>query len=223
MPSRRAFLAAATGLPLKAAEEPHALFDGHSTAGWHGVAGRPFPSHSWTIEHGCLKALVTKSTFEDIRTEADFGDFDLTFEWKIAPGGNSGVKYLIHREDVWQPKGLAGFHARGRGFEFQIADDAAMPKPEEQSGAMYGFLAPTRLAAKPVGQFNQARIVRRGAAIEHWLNGQRVLAIRLDDPAIRLRMQQRKVPAEIPVRTPIVLQNHASEAWFRHLQIRELS
>lgn len=199
------------------------MFDGQSTRWWRAVGGGPFPAQSWTVQDGCLKALVHKPDFQDIRTEADFGDFELTFEWKIAPGGNSGLKYLIHREDVWQPKGATeGRHARGRGFEFQVADDAVMPKPEEQSGAMYAFLAPTRHTAKPVGEFNHARILRRGAAIEHWLNGDRVLDVRLDAPAIIERMKQRKVPTEIPARTPIVLQNHSSEAWFRHLQIREL-
>ena len=222
MPSRRSLLLAAA-LPRTADAQLRSLFDGRTPSGWTGLAARPFPTPSWTIENGCLKTNVIKPVFEDIRTQADFAGFDLSFEWKISPGGNSGIKYLIYKEDVWQPKGVTeGVHARGRGFEYQIADDAAWPEPEHQSGAIYGFLAPTRLKAHPAGAFNQGRIVRKGTTIEHWLNGEQVLAVRLDDPAMQERMKQRKVPAALPARTPIVLQNHASEAWFRQIQIREL-
>lgn len=79
------------------------------------------------MEDGCLKSLVARPAFQDIRTLDEFSDFELDFEWKIAPGGNSGVKYLIYREDVWNAGGPAEFHAPGRGFEFQLADDDADP------------------------------------------------------------------------------------------------
>ena len=82
------------------------LFDGRSTAGWIQVAGREFPSDSWVVRDGCMEALVHQPTFQDIRTEREFGDFELEFEWKIAAGGNGGVKYLITKYDAWMPKGV---------------------------------------------------------------------------------------------------------------------
>jgi hypothetical protein len=215
--TRRALLAS----PLLAAG-PRSLFDGHSTVGWKGVGGQPFPAHCWTVADGCLKALVTKPTFQDIRTVEEFEDFDFEFEWKIAPAGNSGVKYLIYREDVWAPPGTTQLQARGRGFEYQLADDAAMKSELDTSGGLYEFLAPSRLNTRPVGQFNASRIVRRGTYVEHWLNGLSTVKVQLDSPATLARMHERKVPAEFPKRTPIVLQNHSSETWFRHLRIRKL-
>ena len=202
------------------AAAPQPLFDGLSTKGWRAVGGGAFPSRSWVVADGCLKALVTKPAFEDLRTVEEFEDFDLEFEWKISPEGNSGVKYLIYREDVWKAAGSTESHARGRGFEYQIADGAAARKDLEAAGGLYEFQAPSRLMARPAGEFNSARIVRRGAAIEHWLNGVRVVQLRLDTPGMIERMRARKLPAEFPRRSPVVLQNHSSEAWFRHLRIR---
>ena len=219
MLSRRTLLAAA---PFFAAE-PRSVFDGESTQGWRAVGGGEFPTRCWTVEDGCLKAKVSLPAFQDIRTVDEFADFDLEFEWKVAPNGNSGVKYLIYREDVWKPAGSTEAHARGRGFEYQIADGTAARKALEAAGGLYEFQAPARLMARPAGEFNKGRIVRRGATVEHWLNGERVVELRLDQPELMERMRSRKVPTELPRRTPIVLQNHASEAWFRRLQIRDLS
>lgn len=152
----------------------------------------------------------------------EFEDFDLEFEWKIAPDGNSGVKYLLYREDVWKPAGSLASHARGRGFEYQISDGISARKPTEASGGIYEFIAPSETQARPAGEFNSGRIVRRGSAVEHWLNGVRVVEVRLDTPEMQARMRARKVPTELPRKTAIVLQNHASEAWFRRLRIQAL-
>ncbi len=214
-----------SALPLLSAPGK-SLFDGVTTQGWRGVGTAKFPSRSWTVSDSCLKSEVIKPAFEDIRTVEEFADFELRFEWKIAPGGNSGVKYLIYREDRWKAPGSNEYHARGRGFEFQLADDDAEPDaaahPQSRSGALYGFVAPSRRVTNPVGEFNTARIVRRGMAVEHWINAVRVLHIRLDSADLRERMRARKMPEDFPRRSPIVLQNHSSEAWFRNLQITPL-
>src|SRR5258708_5647487 len=77
----------------------HSLFDGQTSKGWVDVAGKPFPTHSWAIEDGCLKALARKDGEEDIRTTETFTSFELQWEWKLTKLGNSGVKYLIQRYD----------------------------------------------------------------------------------------------------------------------------
>ena len=148
------------------------LFDGVSSTGWRAVGGGAFPVHCWSVEDGCLKALVAKPAFQDIRT--------------VDADGSSARKDL------------------------------------EAAGGLYEFQAPSPRNARPSGEFNTARIIRRGALIEHWLNGVRVVQLRLDAPEVLERMHARKVPAEFPRRTPIVLQNHGSQAWFRHLMIRSL-
>src|SRR5579864_8822285 len=75
----------------------HSLFDGSTSKGWLEATGKPFPTHSWTVEDGCLKSLVRKDGFEDIRTVDTFKSFELQWKCKLSKLGNSGVKYLIQR------------------------------------------------------------------------------------------------------------------------------
>jgi hypothetical protein len=218
MYSRRALL---LGLPLTVVAKP--LFNGRSPEGWRDAVGGAFPSASWTVEDGCLKSLVHKPDFQDLRTVDEFLDFTFDFEWKIAPGGNSGVKYLVDRADAWTPRGGTGRNVRARGLEFQLIDDErnadARKDPRHCCGALYGILAPSESAARPAGEWNTARLIVRRPEVEHWINGRRVVRYRLDDPAVFARAAQRKwKPAPGP--SPLALQNHSSEAWFRNLNVQ---
>ncbi|MFN9083970.1 MAG: DUF1080 domain-containing protein, partial [Acidobacteriota bacterium] len=69
------------------------LFDGKSMTGWNDLRRQTPPGDSWAIEDGCLKAVPHPKLREDLFTAAKFGDFELAFEWKVSPGGNSGLKY----------------------------------------------------------------------------------------------------------------------------------
>ncbi|HEY3441399.1 MAG TPA: DUF1080 domain-containing protein [Paludibaculum sp.] len=184
------------------------LFDGVSPAGWQEVTGRAFPTNCWKVEEGCLRAIVVKEGgFQDIRTIRTFREFELEFEWRIEPGGNSGVKYLIEKVDEWQRKD--GRMARGRGPEYQLIDDDVNPdskgNPAKQTASLYGKLAPSQRLAKPAGEFNLSRIVVRDGHVEHWLNGVKVL------------QYDRQM-----VESPIVLQNHSSAVWFRKIRVLDL-
>ncbi len=202
------------------------LFDGSTSKGWVEVTGKPFPTHSWTIEDGCLKALVRADGFEDIRTVESFTSYELQFEWKISKLGNSGVKYLIQRTDEWT--NTDGRQARARGLEYQLVDlyspDAS--DPTRITGALYSIFAPSGANWK-VGVFNESRIVVHGEHVEHWLNGAQVLSFETTNPAVQavLRgMLPKGSGAETPLaaNSPISLQNHSSEAWFRNIKIRTL-
>jgi hypothetical protein len=185
------------------------LFDGSTPAGWMEVTGRQFPSKSWTIDNGSLRALVVDGGFQDIRTAATFREFEFEFEWKIEPGGNSGVKYFIEKVDEWKARAGEGNNARGRGAEYQLVDDQrnadARSHPAKCTGSLYGKLAASKPAAHPAGEWNAARIVVAGGKVQHWLNGELVL----EYP----RAAQDSF---------LVLQNHHSAAWFRNLRIRRL-
>jgi hypothetical protein len=181
------------------------LFDGKSPQGWLEVTGFAFPAAAWRVEDGCLRSVhVESGGFQDIRTEAEFTQFEFEFEWRIEAGGNSGVKYLIDRINRWQARG-GGFNARGRGAEYQIMDDGAQPDRAKQSGALYGRIAPRVNAARRVGEFNTSRIIVAAGRVEHWLN---------DEPVVEYR-----TPAK---RGPIVLQHHNSTAWFRRIRVRRI-
>ena len=190
------------------------LFDGRSTAGWIQVAGGTFPSDSWVVRDGCMEALVHQPTFQDIRTEREFGDFELEFEWKIAAGGNGGVKYLITKYDAWMPKGVTASrgHERARGCEYQLTDDALSAETKRDAtrgtASLYSKIAPEGAPVRAAGEWNQSRIVVKRPAIEHWLNGKKVVSTRLE--------------GELPARSAISLQNHQAACWFRGIRVREI-
>jgi len=233
------FLLLAAG-PLSRAADPnrlsdaerqqdwHLLFDGKTTAGWEEITEKPFPANCWTVEGGSLKALVRTDGAQDIRTTETFRSFDLQFDWKILSRGNSGVKYRIQNVDEWTNP--AGRQARARGLEYQIADDAdpdAASDPRKVAASLYSLIAPVPRVRPRIGEFNHSRLLVRGTHVEHWLNGVNVLTFELTDPSVEalLRSQLPKgSPADAPLvqSSPISLQNHSSEAWFRNIKIRVL-
>src|ERR1700684_256151 len=159
----------------------HPLFDGTTSKGWVEVTGKPFPTHSWTIEDGCLKALVRTDGFEDIRTAETFKSFELQFEWKLAKLGKSGVKYLIQSVDEVRPRGL----------EYQLVDiDAADAiDPTRITGALYSLLAPAN-ANWRIAVFNESRLIVHGEHVEHWLNGTKVLSYEITTPALQSALRK---------------------------------
>ncbi len=202
------------------------LFDGSTPKGWVDVTGKPFPTHSWTIEDGCLKTRVTKDGEEDIRTVESFTSFELQWEWKLAKLGNSGVKYLIQRTNDWVNK--QGRQARARGLEYQLvdlySDDAK--DPTRITGALYSIFPPSNANWK-IGEFNESKLIVNGTHVEHWLNGTQVLSYETTDPkvpeALRHMLPKDSAPdAPLVKESPISLQNHGSEVWFRKIRIRTL-
>lgn len=208
------------------------LFDGRSTDGWTEITGDRFPP-TWRVEDGCLRTILNADSFQDLRSKGTWSDFEFAWEWKIAVGGNSGVKYLVQRVDKWASRTGAGYHARARGFEYQLVDDAAnedaRKDPSHVTGALYSYLVPTAPVLKPAGEFNESRIVVRGDHVEHWLNGVRVVEFEAHSPALieKIRSKNRNDAAQLESmktrETPVVLQHHDSEVWFRCLRIRDLS
>ncbi len=186
------------------------LFDGKSFQGWDDPAKKTPPGASWVIEDGCLKSNPKPGLREDLFTKESFGDFELSFQWKISPGGNSGLKYRIQDrfflderklksgkfkrfEDLVNDAIASRAVPRGEatqeyivGFEYQVIDDTGHADARRgayyQAGALYDMIAVTKNAAKAPGEFNEARVVVRGKHIEHWLNGVKVVEGDLGSP-----------------------------------------
>jgi hypothetical protein len=155
-----------------AAAKGQALFDGKTTSGWRGYKSKEVPA-GWKIESG---VLVKEGKSDDIVTTAEFGDFDLSFDWKIAAGGNAGVFYRATEE---YPK------VYWSAPEFQLLDDATHKDGQNRvtaAGAAYALYAPPAGVVKPAGEWNTARIVAKGAHVEHWLNGRKVVEYELWSP-----------------------------------------
>jgi hypothetical protein len=197
------------------------LFDGKETSGWRAYAHTDFPKEGWVIEDGCLKS-APGGRGGDLVTTQPFTDFDVKFEWRISPGGNSGVKYLVKEGQT----GKAGV-----GFEYQVLDDTknedAQNGPNRQAGALYALIAPNdSKRLKPVGEFNEGEIIVRGQHVEHWLNGAKIVECELGSPALKEAIARSKF-AKITWfgqkrPTVILLQDHGDTVWFRNLKIKEL-
>ena len=182
------------------------LFDGTSMKGWVDPRQYNPPGDAWTLEDGCLKATRKPHITEDLFTQQTFRDFELVFDWRISPAGNSGVKYRIQDhlfvlpvqpKERFEASVQRSFEnrtnvrpAKGQdyviGFEYQMTDDAANSdaknNPKHTAGALYDMVKPSTAASKPVGEFNHSRIVVRGNHTEHWLNGVKVVDSALDSP-----------------------------------------
>lgn len=190
------------------------LFDGVSGRGWKVYRGDGFPSEGWEVSQGCLHALPFEMA-PCIATEEWFEDFDLSFEWKISPGGNAGVFYSNRGAEMRPAPGekperrFFRVHS-SRGLEYQILDDERAAEAVEvtkRAAALYGKVAAA--ADKPLrkaGEWNQGRIVVDGLKVEHYLNGMKVVSA--------------TVKPEEKFRSPIVLQHHHTEAWFRGFELR---
>ncbi|MGE5644398.1 MAG: DUF1080 domain-containing protein [Acidobacteriota bacterium] len=230
------------------------LFDGKTMDRFDDPRLKTPPGDAWTIEEGCLKARANPRITEDLFTRDTFRDFELEFEWRIAPGGNSGVKYLIQDHAFLLDAPARRFEdlvnrslerrrpdrpAQGQdyviGFEYQLIDDArnsdAKNGPLHQTGALYDMLPPARAAARPAGEFNHTRIVVRGAHIEHWLNGVKVVDANLGAGEVEAHSAKRwgagspvyNLLVKRPRRDcPISLQNHGADTWFRNIRIRRM-
>jgi hypothetical protein len=161
----------------------------------------------------------------DIMTLDTFEDFDFTFEWKVAPAANSGIKYNVSEEmSTANPPGHAAL-----GFEYQILDDELHPDaangPNRHASGLYDLMpANDQKNLKPVGEFNTGRIVFSGGHGEHWLNGVKVLEFDLGSARFDSLMAGSKyAPIEgFATRRAghIVLQDHGDDVWFRNLKIR---
>jgi len=215
-------LAAAVALPadnVLTSEERNAgwvlLFDGSTMRGWRDPVRENPPGDSWAIEDGCLRTRPKPRIAEDLVSAASYGDFELVFDWRLSPGGNSGVKYriqkLIFLDNSKVKPGRFESMVAGElanpvsnraelspaataqeysiAFEMQLLDDERHPDakngPRYRTGALYSMIAPASSAARSPGEWNSGRILVKGDHIEHWINGVRVLDASLSDQGVR--------------------------------------
>jgi inosose dehydratase len=197
------------------------LFDGKTLKGWRGYRKPDAASTRWTVEDGMLTVpgtdgKDTRGALDLITTET-FDQFELAFEWRVAPGANSGVKYFILED-----------RDAAIGHEYQIIDDErhadAKIGAHRQTAAFYDVLPAANRSLKPVGEFNESRIVVNGRQVEHWLNGARVLQYELASSALQQAIDKSKFKGierfGKPQKGHILLQDHGDRVWYRNIRIR---
>jgi Domain of Unknown Function (DUF1080) len=211
------------------------LFDGSSFAGWRGLGYDSVPTAHWKIADGAIRKVprgkVPKlpdgqpANGGDLMTTDTWRDFELSFEWKVPPGSNSGVKYNVSEE---MSKGSANHAALG--FEYQVLDDALNSDnkvPSHRAASLYDLIpSGATKYLLPVGQWNRSRVILRGNHGEHWLNGTMVVSYDLGSPrmdSLLAKSKYHSIAGFADRRAGhIVLQDHNDEAWFRAIKIKEL-
>ena len=202
------------------------LFDGKSMSGWHGYNGQSLKA--WTIEDCSLKTVGTEGNYgsdlrADLATDREFTDFEVSVDWKATQGGNSGLMYGVVEDKKYDA-------AWKTGPEYQFIDDDGFPdklEPWQLAGANYAMhVANDQKQLKPVGEWNNTRIVVNGKHVEHWLNGKKILEFeRWTDEWRKLRDSGKWKDAPdygLAKTGRIVLQDHGSVFWFRNVKIRPI-
>lgn len=192
------------------------LFDGSSLSGWRSLASAE-PGAGWKVIDG---AIVRTARSGDLVTTGEFGDFELSIEWKVEDATNSGILYRVS---------LGESQTYFTGPEYQILDNIKGGdrfNPKHLAGALYDLVAPPGDFTHPVGSWNQTRIVVRGWHIEHWLNGEKIVDVDLESPegrVLRMHSKFNAMPhfAEFS-RGHIALQDHDNMVAFRNIKIRDL-
>lgn len=198
------------------------LFDGKSLNGWRTYQNKQ--SDSWSVNNGTIYCKGSTNDKSDMRADLiikdQFDNFELSIDWKISPQGNSGIIYLFNEKER---------AAYLTGPEYQIIDDIGFPQKLEdwqKTGANYAMDPAPTAVTKPVGQWNNTRIVVNKGHVEHWLNGKKVVERQMWSDEWQKKKETGKwkdAPAYGTVKNGhIGLQDHGSEAWFRNIKIRRL-
>lgn len=212
-----AFAAPAVALHAAAPASWQTLFDGRDTSAWR-ILGKPADAPiGWKIEDG---ALAGNKGAGNLATKELYGDFELELEWRISPGGNSGILFRVDPQAPRPPFS---------GPEIQILDNARAKDGANlltSAGALYALYAPALQVAKPAGEWNALRLRVQGPRIQSWLNGVAVIDAAIGSADWKERVAKSKF-AKSPefAASPagvIVLQDHGNPVWFRKIRIRRL-
>jgi len=192
------------------------LFDGTTTAGWRNY-GKPTISDGWKVQDG---ALTRVGAGGDIITNDEFKNFELTIDWKIEIGGNSGIFYRASEDSdaiYWN------------AVEMQVLDDAKHPDGQSRltaAGAAYDLYPSPAGHVHAGGEWNTARLIVNGNHVEHWLNGFKLLEYELGSPDWNSKVAGSKFKPYPHfgknAQGHIGLQDHGNVVAFRNIKIREL-
>ena len=170
------------------------------------------------------RALTRVGPAGDIVTDQQYQNFELTLEWQIAKGGNSGIFY--RGVEAPDPKLTPLYHSAP---EMQVLDNALHPdgkSPLTSAGSDYGLYPAPATAVKPVGEWNHIRLVVNGDKVEHWLNGTKVVAYQLGSADWLARVTHSKFagwPHYGKAATGVIgLQDHGDRVAYRQIKIRRL-
>jgi hypothetical protein len=195
------------------------LFDGKTIDKWHGYRVATIPAN-WSVVDGAIKAGAGEGA--DLVSSAEYADFEFAADFNISKNGNSGLFF----RGVESEKGPI-YHSAP---EYQIIDNEGHPDgkngPDRWCGANYAIDAPLVSACNPPGEWNSAKIVAKGAHVEHWLNGKKTADYELWSPEWKAKVAKSKFNAwpeyGMAKSGHFGLQAHGNEVSFKNLKVRVL-
>jgi hypothetical protein len=204
------------------------LWDGKTSEGWRGAKLSTFPANGWVIENGILKVLSANGAESrnggDIVTIRKYKNFELSVDFKITAGANSGIKYFVDTE-------LNKGEGSAIGCEFQILDDQLHPDAKlgvagnRTLGSLYDLIPAPADKFFRKSDFNNARIVVTGNKVIHYLNDKKTVEYERGTQMWRALVAYSKY-AKYPdfgeaEEGHILLQDHGNEVLFKNIKIRE--
>jgi hypothetical protein len=204
------------------------LFDGKTLNGWRGydkpgaTAKLNASDSRFKVQDGVLTVVPSGAGdthgARDIISEGTYREFDLRWEWKIAEGGNSGVKYFVLEDSP-----------DARGHEYQMIDDERHPDakigPHRQTAALYDVFPAHDRPVKKAGEWNTSEVIVKGKHVTHILNGKTVLEYDLESPELKAAIAKSKFKDLARFGTPqdghILLQDHGDQVWYRKIEIKK--
>lgn len=176
-------------------------FNGKDLSGWKHTG-------NWKVEDGVITRSGRGGSLTFIRKKLP-DDFELRFQWQVAKGSNSGVYY------------------RPGQYEYQILDNQVHVdgrNPRTSAASLYFCMAPSKDMTKPVGEWNDGRIVCKGSVIQHWLNGVKVIDFDYADRRWAFNVDLlRQRGADLAARQgSLSLQDHGDPVWYRAIRLRAI-
>jgi Domain of Unknown Function (DUF1080). len=215
------------------------LFDGKTFNGWRGYDKEKIPGR-WIVEDGAIKfngsggGEAQELDGGDIIFAHKFKNFELSVDWKVAKGSNSGLFYLA-QEIKGQPIYISS-------PESQVLDndnhpDAKMGKDgNRKSSSLYDMIPAVPQNAKPFGEWNNTTFIVYKGTVLHQQNGENVLEYHLWTPQWTEMLQaskfsQDKWPLAFELLNNcggakregyIGMQDHGDDVWFKNIKIKIL-
>jgi hypothetical protein len=192
------------------------LFDGKTLDGWRGFKSDRPPA-GWKVVDG---TIYRAGPGGDLMSVGIYDSFELRLQWKLAEGGNSGIFFhaIPEGEEIWHS-----------APEMQVLDNKRHKDgatPETSAGSNYALHGPVRDVTRPIGEWNDVRLVVKGPHVEHWLNDVKLLEYELwsEDWEARVKRSKfGKIPMYGRAKTGhIGLQDHGDPVWYRNIKIRPL-
>lgn len=177
------------------------LFNGKDFSGWE-------QGGNWIVEDGLItrKSKGSKLTYK-VKPVPD--DFELRFQWKVAKGSNSGIYY------------------RPGQYEYQVLDNDAHAdgkNPRTSAASLYFCMAPSKDQTRPVGEWNEGRVICKGTIVQHWLNGEKVLDFDYTDPkwAWNVELLKQRGGQMTARGGELWIQDHGDPVWYRGIKMRAI-